>query len=510
MPIQRKGTPPTSKGVKHHNVLGALSAWTDNDADGADVDADKEKKKGAYTLIEDADTPVTKCDRFKAAFDVEADGFNMFIGFIIIANAALIGVETEYGRGPFIVFEHIFNSVFCLEMVLRVFQLSPKVYFTTPWLLFDFSLVLTGSLDLWILPIFTSGASGTSTVGTKLSVLRALRIVRLMRVLRVIRLFRMFQQLYLIMQAFHKAFQVVLLISILVMILDYVCAILLTQGVGHCSEKWEDPADQEKILIWFGTIGRSMQSLFVVMTLSNWDRMVLTLIKVYPASMIIGFFVLYIMITSYTMLSLITAIITDSLVTSQQEYKSRKLQSAEETKRDIQSELCEYLAEVHEDELDATGSVEVADLKTSVKGDQELLGKLASIGIMISEKGLSNLLDKISHDGKDRVRTSYFVDLLCNLSGPATASSVVDAKHEAQNLQYKWRDFEKKFDLLTAKMYPQDQASFLPKPKEGPTPVVVKVSDNAPPPKRSSLRMAEPLAPKVKKNMSFSPQFVDN
>jgi len=56
------------------------------------------------------------------------------------------------------------------------------------------------------------------------------------------------------------------------------------------------------------------------------------LFEVIPPPLVICFFVLYIMVTSYTMLSLITGIITDSLVTSQQEFKRRKLQTAETKK----------------------------------------------------------------------------------------------------------------------------------------------------------------------------------
>jgi len=320
----------------------------------------------------------------------------------------------------------------------------------------------------------------------------------------VIRLFRMFQQLYLIMQAFTKAFQVVLLIGVLVVILNYVCAIMLTQAVGQQASQWNDE-DAVMIQAWFGSIGRSMQTLFVVMTLSGWDRIVLTLIKVYPPSVVIMAFVLYIMVTSYTMISLITGIISDSLITSQQEFKAKKLQQAQKNKDSVQMEIRKYLQEMHEDEVDEFGTVQASDIKISVSGDQELLAKLATIGIIITERGVLTLLDKISHNGDDRIRTDYFVDMLCNLYGHATGNAVADVRQETRTLQYKFAEFEKKFDRLGKKMYPTE--SFSPKAKPVQEKVEIVQQASGARPARSSIRQAPGAGvgqPPVKKRVSVN------
>jgi len=241
-------------------------------------------------------------------------------------------------------------------------------------------------------------------------------------------------QLYLIMQAFNKAFQIVALISVLVIILDYVCAIITTQSIGYQSHLWEGE-DRKRIEDMFGSISVSMQTLFMIMTLTDWDKISNLLTKQFPGPVVHFGLILYIMITSYTMISLISGIISESLITSQQEYKQRKLYIMEQERKDLTMDLKAFLTEVHEDEMDQDGNVGGEDLKTSVRGDTELLEKLAGIGITVDEKGLLSLIDKMGNDGAQRINIGYFVEKLTHLNGTASASTVADLQYELLKTQ---------------------------------------------------------------------------
>lgn len=441
MPVARRNTPPTSQIKAQLGVLNSLSAWTDT---GEDEEVNKRKKQNAYVLAhptEDGEA-VADTEKVKGILDPESDRFNIIIGIVIMSNAITIGLETELGNEHFAVFEHLFNSCFFIEMVLRVRSLGGS-YFKEAWNLFDFFLVMSGTLDLWILPLFTAGGSSALY---HLSAMRMLRILRLMRILRVVRLFRMFHQLYLIMQAFNKAFQIVLLMGLLVFILDYVCAIMLTQAVGKNATSW-GASDEELITMWFGSIPNSMQTLFLIMTLSGWGEISMVLTKVVPSPLVYGGLVLYIMVTSYTMLSLITGIISESLITSQQEYRLRKERSQEESKKEISFELRQFLFDTLEDDKDQNNNVKPEDIKTAIRGDTELLMKLAAIGMKVDEAGVLSLIDKLSNDGSVMVNIDYFVDKLTNLNGPATSSSVMDLKFELYKVHVKLDAILKKLDI---------------------------------------------------------------
>lgn len=457
MPISRRNTPPTSQIKEQLSVLSSLSAWTDtNESEETSKKALKTHPGGFKELRDETEDPSLQgslqsrfISRTAPYCDVESEHFNTFFGLVIVANAVVIGLETDYGRDSFTGLEHVFNCIFLTEICIRVRQLGAD-YFKEPWNIFDCVLVLIGTLDLWILPLCTMG--GGNNIGYKLSVIRMLRVLRLLRVLRVIRLFRMFHQLYLIMQAFTKAFQMVMLISVLVFILDYVCAIILTQSVGQHSADWGEDAAQ--IEAWFGTISRSMQTLFVIMTLSGWEKIALMLTDVLPVPVVLFSFVLYIMVTSYTLVSLITGIISESLITSQGEYKHRKLQSMDGQRKELAATLRSFLEDMLDDRCDGNRSVEADDLKQSVRGDQELLGKLASIGSAINERGILNLIDSLSNDGQERVCIDYFVDKLTNLTNTANASAVVDLKHDVVRTQQQLTQANLKIDALIAKLFP--------------------------------------------------------
>merc|ERR1719359_1171468 len=118
--------------------MDSLNAWTANE----DEDADQPKRLKVplgYTPLAQSDKTAAPTG-WRQLFDSESDNFNFGIGFVIIANAIVIGLETDWGRGRFTVCEHIFNTIFVLEMLTRISQIGIE-YFTTPAYLFDCSLV---------------------------------------------------------------------------------------------------------------------------------------------------------------------------------------------------------------------------------------------------------------------------------------------------------------------------------------------------------------------------------
>lgn len=447
------------------------------------------------------------CEALSFFGDVESDKFQLVIGLVIMANAIVIGLETHLGNKlAFLISEHVLQAIFMIEMTLRM-RHEGIGYFRLGWNLFDFMLVLVGTLDLWVLPL-VSFATGDSHNGSlyHFSAARLLRILRLLRVLRVIRLFRMFNQLYLIMQAFNKAFQIVGLISLLILILDYVCAIVLTQAVGTWAAQAEEdpslPADRQAKLrvmsAMFGTIPDSMQTLFLVMTLSNWDIVAQAIEEeVNPSARAFVYLalVVYIMITTYTGTSLITGIISDSLVTAQVEYKERAHASFAKRRREVYSELVAFLQEMHEEEMDCFGRVDHEDLKTSMRGDTELLDRLARSGCILDEQGLLALIDNLSRNGKEKVCLSYFADKITNLVGVASASSVADLRNEMMQVH-------RKLDRLAERQFPNDNVYEAQLPtKELPT---VRASCTSGPPKRSSIRQSNREGPRLGKHMKAS------
>merc|ERR1739838_1251649 len=96
------------------------------------------------------------------------------------------------------------------------------------------------------------------------------------RVMRIVRLFKVFHQLQIILEAFFKALSTVMWVGLLTLILNYVCAVFLTQTIGHNADQWSGE-DEFRVRDWFGTIGHSLRTLFIMLTLAQWDEIALVL-----------------------------------------------------------------------------------------------------------------------------------------------------------------------------------------------------------------------------------------
>jgi hypothetical protein len=126
---------------------------------------------------------------------IESGEANLIFGLMILINAFAIGLETD-NRDPYNadlkwdVVEWLFLVIFTVEMMLRMRQDKFK-YFYDGWNVFDFVLVSSGYVSLFLMNVVLteSDGSGDSVVG----MLTTLRTVRLLRLCRVLRLFRFFQ-----------------------------------------------------------------------------------------------------------------------------------------------------------------------------------------------------------------------------------------------------------------------------------------------------------------------------
>lgn len=93
-------------------------------------------------------------------------------------------------------------------------------------------------------------------------------------------------------------------VSMLLFLVIYTCAILATSLFGHSSQVGEEH---------FGNLGRSMYSMFQIMTLDSWsDGVVRELVEVHGWGAA-AFFVAFIVITSFTFLNMFIAVFTTAM-----------------------------------------------------------------------------------------------------------------------------------------------------------------------------------------------------
>ena len=240
-----------------------------------------------------ASTPMLQ----KLGVIVESDLVQKIIIGLILLNALTLGLETnsvlmkEYGQ-QISFLDNCILSIFVIEILIKL-GYRKLSFFKDGWNIFDFI----------IIGIALAPATGS------LSVLRTLRIFRAMRLLSVV------PSMKRVTQALLSAIPGILSVGSIILLIFYVSAVLATNFFG-------DDFDT-----WFGNIGRSMFSLFQIMTLESWSMgIVRPVMELFPWAW--TFFVPFILVTSFAVLNLFIGIIVDAM----QSQKTEKEKSATEEK----------------------------------------------------------------------------------------------------------------------------------------------------------------------------------
>ena len=258
---------------------------------------------------------------------VEAPRFQRAITAVILINAVTLGLETSAAVmeavGPVLLtFDKIVLGIFVVELLLKLFAYR-WAFWRNGWNVFDFIIVAIALMP----------ASGS------LSVLRALRILRVLRLLSVVPQMR--RVIHALLQAIPGMSSIILVLGLVF----YVSAVLATKLFGLV----EHPADADGLMQeWFGTIPRSMYTLFQVMTLESWSMgIVRPTMDLYPWAWL--FFLPFIVITSFAVLNLFIAIIVNAMQSQHEADRAEEEKGRREEAHQDMTRIGEELAALRQE-----------------------------------------------------------------------------------------------------------------------------------------------------------------
>ncbi|MEZ5844271.1 MAG: ion transporter [Hyphomicrobiaceae bacterium] len=228
-------------------------------------------------------------DLRKSAYKLVREGwFERLVLTIIVVNAITLGFETSptiMARlgGLLHVLDEIMLWFFVVELAMRMFAYGWR-FWRDPWAVFDFLVVA-----VTLLP-----QTGN------LSVLRAMRILRALRLITAI------PSVKRVVTGLLVAIPSMSSIIVLVLLINYVFAVMATKMFG---------AEFEKN---FGTIGASLFTFFQIMTLDGWgSEVVRPVMEKYPYAW--AFFLPYIIFVTFAVLNLFIGIVVDAMQQQQEE-----------------------------------------------------------------------------------------------------------------------------------------------------------------------------------------------
>lgn len=255
---------------------------------------------------------------------VDAPAFQRAIIAVITLNGLALGLETSPGLADghsmaFLVIDRLVIAIFAVEIILRI-AAQGKAFFRDPWNWFDLVIVAVA-----LVPASES-----------------LSILRLFRFLRVLRLISVVPGMRRVVSALFTAIPGLASILVLLLLSLYVAAV-----IGE--RLFHEAAPQH-----FGNLGKSLFTMFTVLTVENWPSVAEDVMAKEPLAWI--FFVTFIVVTAFFILNLLIGVIVSAMET---EVNSSRWKEDQELEREQHTALMNEIRALNEkiDRLAADAAV---------------------------------------------------------------------------------------------------------------------------------------------------------
>ena len=213
---------------------------------------------------------------------VEHPRTDRFVMGLIVLNAVTLGIETSHtvmDRWGWLLnwIDRIVLAVFVVELAARLI-VQRAAFFRDGWNIFDFIVV----------------GIALAPATEAFSVLRALRVLRLFRIITAVPTLRR------VVGGLIASLPGMASIFLLILLVYYVSAVMAVNLYG---DEFPD---------LFGTLGRSMFTLFTIMTLEGWvEGVVKPIMEKHPYAWL--FFIPFIIGTTFTVLNLFIGVIVGAM-----------------------------------------------------------------------------------------------------------------------------------------------------------------------------------------------------
>jgi voltage-gated sodium channel len=212
---------------------------------------------------------------------LQSKRFQYFIIAVIVLNAITLGLETY----PDILARHgillhgldrVALAIFTVEIAMKLTAYRLR-FFRDPWNVFDFIIVAVALVP----------ASGPFAV------------LRAMRILRALRLISMIKSMRRVVAALLSALPGMGSIATLLILVMYVASVMGTKLFAEASP------------VYFGSLGKTLFTLFQVMTMEGWADIARDIMETKPWAWV--FFLVFILVSTFTVLNLFIAVVVNAM-----------------------------------------------------------------------------------------------------------------------------------------------------------------------------------------------------
>ncbi|CAE7832942.1 CACNA1E [Symbiodinium sp. CCMP2592] len=374
---------------------------------------------GQYRLVPDVECAADKDAALQQKSCCQPDcweellhsvGFNLFISTLIVANAVVIGLETDNVGEVWAVLEIAFLGIFSIELLLRIVVSGPTKFFAYAnedfsWNLFDFCVVIAGCFDVMF--------DFSPVRHEKGSFMTFLRIIRLLRVMRMIRLLRFLRDFHVLTFGFAAAAVAIRNVSLLMLAAIYVTSIVCVRLIIPFMQ---DNEHQEFLNAHFGSLRKSMLSLFFL--LSEPDLMPYWEVLESDA-LLAAFLIAFVVFVSFGIVGLLTGLVCESMFDKNDaKIEQERAEAEEKRQRIIQG--CEGIFETI---ASAQGHASIDDIMQILPA----LGELCvEEGVPFAREDLVNTVNCMDTDGSGSIDKKEFCQSIVHLAEGLRPISIVE------------------------------------------------------------------------------------
>jgi voltage-gated sodium channel len=235
-----------------------------------------------------------------------AHWFQRFILATILLAAVVVGLETSPQLmavyGPWLhAIDRVVLAIFAAEVAIKLLARAPRwwTYFADPWNVFDFIIVAVCFLPAAHAPFAA--------------------VLRLARIVRVLRLVTALPKLQILVGALLKSLPSMGYVGLLLGLLFYIYGVLGVNLFGAADT------------VHFGTLGRTLLTLFQIVTLEGWADLMRPLAEGGHAWSAPAYFVSFILLGTMIMLNLFIGVIMNGMTEAHAEQTNARQAAEGET-----------------------------------------------------------------------------------------------------------------------------------------------------------------------------------
>lgn len=374
--------------------------------------------------------------------------FNVFVSVTAFMNAFIIGLEQELSdsdggisdRLMWYMVELCFAGVFTVEILLRISCLRVRFLFDI-WNVCDTIIVGLCVVDALILQ--------PAKAGGKLRLLTTLRVLRTIRLVRLVRMYKSFRELWLLVGGLVNSIKALAWICMILMLIIYVCSIVTTTEIGHNDDVYGNGPSYDG-LVWpykeyFGSVFKSMFTLFQVVTLDGWcDDIVRHIMYFQPmlAILFVGFLVL----TAFGLMNVVIGVIVENTLSGAAvaDEAVQKQTSLTRTKALDQLEVMLELSDTNR-----TGSISLQELQAAA---QSRVVQKQFEALDVKQTEVEQLFELLDYERRGKVELKKFIDSCRELIGGQRRRDIAQVEITVGTLTQRLDSLDRKFSHIESEV----------------------------------------------------------